>query len=170
MVFVLSVNTEFERFASTLDSLQRDQLPFATARALTTIARQAERAERDAMSSVFDRPVPFTQRGPGSIAARKDDLTAVVFMRDLQAAYLRRQEEGGTRKPEKGVALVLPVQVARNTYGNIPYKGLARAKMRKGVFVGKVGGVGGFWQRTGPKGRKVKLLAAFRGSADYRPR
>lgn len=170
MVLVLSVKTEFDAFAATLNSVERDQLPFAAARALTAIARQAERAQRDAMGSVFDKPTPFTQRGPGSLAARKDDLTAIVFMRDAQAAYLRRQEQGGTRTPDKGSALVLPVQVKRNVYGNIPNKGLARAKARRSVFVGKVKGVGGFWQRTGPKGRKLKLLAAFEGSAQYSPR
>lgn len=167
MVAILSVETEWAAFARTLDDIQREQLPLATARALTSIARGAERAQRAALPSVFDKPTPFTARGPGSIAARKTDLTAIVFIRDRQAAYLRRQEEGGQRRPEKGVALVIPGQVRRNAYGNIPYRGLARAKARRDVFVGRVKGVGGFWQRDG---RKLKLLAAFEASADYNPR
>lgn len=167
MVAIFSVETEWAAFARTLDDLQRDQLPFATARALTTVARGAERAQRDALPGVFDKPTPFTARGPGSIAARKTDLTAIVFIRDRQAAYLRRQETGGTRRPEKGVALVIPGQVRLNAYGNIPYRGLARAKARRNVFVGKINGIGGFWQRDG---RKLKLLAAFEASAAYSPR
>lgn len=168
-MLTIDVRTEFSAFARTLNDFQRNQLPYAAALALAAVAREVEKDVRDSLPSVFDKPTPFTQRGPGSRGATKRSLTAEVFVRDRQAQYLALQEMGGTRKPEGGKALTLPVGVRVNQYGNIPHKALARLKASsKEVFVGQVRGIGGFWQRRG-RGR-VKLLAAFRAEAKYQPR
>lgn len=166
---ILVVRDDLWRFRAKLDDVSKRQLPFACARALTESARAAQQDVTRSLPAIFDRPTPFTQRAIGIKAARKNDLTAMIFVKDIQAGYLRLEETGGVRLPT-GRALVLPVDVQRNAYGNIP-KGLLKrlkAKGKTGVFVGTVKGVAGFWQR-GPHG-SIRLLAAFRSKAVYRPR
>jgi hypothetical protein len=162
----ISVRHDFDRLSRTLDNFSRKQLPFAAARALTTIAREAGNDVTRGLSEDLDRPTPFTKKAVAVLPARKTDLRAVVLIKDRQAQYLGYQIRGGQREP-KGKALVLPAGIRLNQFGNIPRHGLARAKANKDTFVGVVKGVGGFWQRT--KGGGLKLLAAFIPQATYKP-
>ena len=165
----ISFRSEWKAFAAQLDDIERKQLPYATARSLTETAKAAQAEITRALPSIFDRPTPFTMRAIGIKPARKDDLTAEVFVRDIQAEYLKLEETGGTRQPKK-TALVIPANIRLNEYGNIPRGALQRLKGRgkNAVFVGTVKGVGGFWQR-GPH-HSIRLLAAFAPRAQYRPR
>lgn len=163
----IRVSHDLHRLGRTLDKFQKQQLPFATARALTAVARSAGHEVTRSLPTTLDRPTPFTRRAIGITPARKTNLQSEVFIKDVQAQYLGLQEQGGPREP-KGKALVLPVGVKLNQYGNIARRALARAKGRKDTFVGTVKGVGGFWQRT--KNGGLKLLAAFRPKATYQPR
>lgn len=165
----VSLRSEWKAFAAQLDDFQRTQLPYATARALTETARAVQKAVTSELPSIFDRPTPFTMRGLAIKPARKADLTAEVFVKDIQARYLKLEETGGTRTPPK-TALVVPVGIPLNQYGNIPRGALQRLKGRgkAAVFVGTVKGVGGFWQR-GPF-HSLRLLAAFTPRVHYRPR
>jgi hypothetical protein len=166
------------------------QLPFVTAMALTSVVKQAQAAEKQALPSVFDKPTPFTLRGIAVQTASKDRPTAAVYVRPQQAAAgLLLQETGGTRTPPKR-ALVQPVQARLNQYGNLPRRGLKNLLARPDVFVGTVKEIGGVWQRpargkrrdgtSGAKGNtaaKMKgqrtgltLLIAFGDDARYQPR
>lgn len=96
----LSIHTDFPRAERALLILARDQVPYAASRALNDCARAAVEKVNGAMSSVFDRPTPFTERtavAPGSLAALKDRLAAVVTLRPIPAKYLLHEEIGGTR-------------------------------------------------------------------------
>lgn len=159
-MITISVRSDLARMQRTMTELERRQLPFATALALTRTAQAAQRAVVRELPSAFDRPTPFTQRGVAVKAATKQTLEAEVFVRPIQAAYLALQEAGGTREPKKR-ALVIPAGIRLNQYGNIPARALARAKGRKDVFVGTVKGKAGFWQRGKDGG--LKLLAGFSG-------
>jgi hypothetical protein len=165
----VSLKSEWKAFGEQLDDLSREQLPYATARALTETARAVQRTITAELPSIFDRPTPFTMRALAIKPARKSDLTAEVFVKDIQAAYLKLEETGGTRTPKR-TALVLPADIRLNQYGNIPRAALQRLKGRgkAAVFVGTVKGVGGFWQR-GPL-HSLRLLAAFKPAAQYKPR
>lgn len=164
---VVSVRSDFWKFRDGLTDLQKTQMPFAAARALTDTAKAAKDGVTAELPSIFDRPTLFTQRAIGTKSARKNDLVAEIFVKDIQADYLRLEETGGTRLPEK-TALVIPVDAQRNQYGNMPKGYLQRMKARADVFSGVINGVGGFWQRL-PDGR-LKLLAAFEKKASYKPR
>jgi hypothetical protein len=146
---------------------QRDQVPFAIARALTKTAQAGQGAATGAINTVFDRPTPFTQRGVRILPARKTDLEARVFLQDVQARYLGLQIAGGTRKPKKR-ALVLPTELKTNRYGNIAQGAIKRLLARKDTFSGSIRGVGGIWQRT--KGGRLKLLIAYEDEAKYEKR
>lgn len=155
-------------FRRDFDNFATKQLPFATARALTETARKAAAVETQALSQTLDRPTPFTLRGPTVQSAGKSNLTAVLDMRPIQAAYLAPEEFGEPQKVAK-TAVVVPVDAALNSYGNLPPKALLRYKGRKDVFVGRitVNGrtIGGVWQRIAPaKGKakgRLKLLLTF---------
>jgi hypothetical protein len=165
----ISLRSEWKAFAARLDDAARQQLPYATARSLTEAAKAAQGGITRELPTIFDRPTPFTMRAIGIVPARKDTLTAEVFVKDIQAQYLKLEETGGTRQPKK-TALVLPTDIKLDVYGNIPRGALQRMKGRgkAAVFVGTVKGIGGFWQR-GPL-HSIRLLAAFAPRAEYRPR
>ena len=138
--------------------LRRDQVPYATARALTKTAQAVRLDVMAELPKVFDRPVPFTMGAIGYLAASKTSLESSVFIRDAQAAYLRKQIEGRTELP-KGRALVEPVNVDLNQYGNMPRNKVRQLLARKNVFSGSVNGIAGIWQRVGR--RQLKLLVKF---------
>lgn len=82
----------------------RDQVPFATAVALTRTARDVREVERKSMPTVFDRPVPYTLNSLYVKPATKQDLTARVWVKDDRAGsgtpatrYLVPEIEGGRR-------------------------------------------------------------------------
>lgn len=163
-MITLRVTTDFARMQRILGDFERNQLPFAAARALTAVAKAAQREATEELPKAFDRPTPFTRRAVAVRSATKTSLEAVVFVRPIQAQYLGLAETGGTQEPKKA-ALVTPVSQRLNQYGNIPNRALSRAKARKNVFVGQVRGVGGFWQRTKDG---LVLLARFDASRAVR--
>lgn len=143
------------------------QIPFALALGLTTAAQKAKGAVERQIDRAFDRPTPFTRRAVGITRATKTTLSATVFIKDAQAAYLFRQEVGGQRRPVKR-ALLIPVGAKLNQYGNLSQNQLKRLLTRPDTFSGTIGGVGGIWQRQ--KLGSPKLLIAFAPHAEYEPR
>lgn len=170
-------------------------LRFGIARGLTETAKEAAKAIEADMPRIFDRPTAFTQRGIGFAPANKTTLTARVFVRDMQAKYLMRQERGGIRTPEPGSPITLPVKQRLNQHGNLGRGTIARLRAKPNVFA--VNGKGktahlppGIYERLGTRkarglgssrGRKatagrggqksrVKLLVAFEPKAKYQPR
>ncbi|KWT89340.1 MULTISPECIES: hypothetical protein [unclassified Variovorax] len=179
----ISVRVDVKRIERSLSNLAYQQMPFATAKALTALAKIVQKGEQVAMGSVFDRPTPFTVNAVGVRAARKDNLEALVFVKDIAAAYLEPYEFGGSNKLNSR-ALLKPVGAPLNQYGNLAKTKLSQLKAKGNTFVGKVKGKGGqqingVWQRI-PAGKgkpaSMKLLIRF-GDAhkatqhlDYRKR
>ena len=136
---------------------QARQVPFAIAKALTLTARDARQDVIDKLPAIIDRPTPFTLRGIGYKPANKVNLSAEVFIRDVQAQYLAKLIRGGTEMPKKR-ALVEPATIRLNQYGNLPRAALSRLRGRKDTFSANINGVGGIWKR---QGSGVKLLVKF---------
>lgn len=177
-MFEISIKADVKALARSLDAFAKTQVPFATAKALTAVAKRVQEAETKAFGDVFDRPTLFTQRSVGVKAARKNDLNAVVFVKDIAAKYLLPYETGGKHflpHSKRGGTLFNPKAQPVNQYGNLPNGVLRRLAGRADVFVGAVqtkGGttVNGVWQRpaaAGAKGRglnrtgSLKLLVRF---------
>lgn len=174
----IRVSTDVAKFKAALGATMRKQMPFATALALTTVAKAAQGATEGAMPSVFDRPIPFTQRGVAIQPATKAKPIARVFFKDRQAAYLALQETGGARKPRKK-ALLMPEAAKVNQHGNMRRSTFEGLKRNKNTFVGTINGASGLWRRPkrgtrsdGTYGNKgsPELMVAFEASATYRPR
>tara|TARA_R110000751_G_scaffold146094_9_gene250005 strand:+ start:10674 stop:11267 length:594 start_codon:yes stop_codon:yes gene_type:complete len=144
------------------------QLPFATAKALTdTVRLDLKPAAERLIARRLDKPTPFTKRGIAFSGANKQGLIASVFVKDIQAEYLRVQEEGGTTTP-KGRAFLIPVGQRRNKYGNMTRNAVKAALAKPATFSGRVKGVGGIWQRM--KSGKLKLLIRYEDKTTYSPR
>ena len=79
--------------------LVSDQVPYATAVALTKTAQDAARELNAELPRYLDNPTPFTRNAFTLKRATKRDLNAIVFAKDVQAKYLRYQVFGGARAP-----------------------------------------------------------------------
>ena len=145
-----------------LNQLQRvrKQIPFATAQALTSVARQIQDAQKTAIKRTFENPTPFTVNSVRSQGARKGNLTARVFVMDKAAAYLEPFEFGGQHKLNSR-ALLNPKNVRLNKYGNLGNRKMD-ARKKDDTFIGEVKGVAGLWKRKKTKhnrsGRGKKRL------------
>jgi hypothetical protein len=166
----ISVRADVKRLQQSLDRLANTQVPYATALALTAVAKRVQEAEAKALSATFKNPVPFTQRAFRVRPARKSNLTAIVFALPIQAAYLEPSEDGVPQALGKGKRIRTPVDIGVNASGDIPKGTIKRLAGRKDVFVGEVKGVNGVWQRLPSKGKRrgnakqgqrLRLLIAF---------
>ncbi|MMZ47293.1 hypothetical protein D3C81_263530 [compost metagenome] len=146
----------------------RKQIPFATAQALTRVARQIAAAEKTALQRKLDNPTPFTVNSVRSSGARKDSLTAKVFVMNTAASYLEPFEFGGQHKLNSQ-ALLNPKNIKLNKYGNLTRNKMTQLKAKPDVFIGELStrygsGVNGVWQRVkakkGKKGKKRRKRSA----------
>lgn len=186
-------------FSNTVSAMERDigqmgkQSQFALASALTQQARAIADGLPGQMASQLDRPTAFTQRGVFTVRAQKNELRAVVGIKDAQAAYLHWQVEGGVRAPARR-ALKLPGDVRLDGSGNIPRtlikqliaraqsgrRATKRQQERFGVsravdiFYGEPGDgrPAGIYKRVGEGDaqRLVPVVVFPQQSATYRPR
>lgn len=162
-MILFNVETNIRALSKKLDAFALRQLPFATAQALTGVAKAIVKAEQVNEVKVLDRPKGFTTGAIGVIRATKDNPTARVYMKDLTARYLEPYEFGGLNVLN-GRALLKPVGAVTDLdkFGNLPRGWLAKMKGRSDIYVGKVqtktGTVDGVWQRVTEAGGSVKVL------------
>lgn len=158
-----------------LFALGADQVPFASALALTALARGVADLERDEVKATFDNPTPFTQNAWRVTPATKRSPVAYVRAKDIQAQYLEPYVDGGDRWLGHKRAMLAPRQATLNQYGNLPRNALKRYQGRKDVFVGKIKFkktgeiVSGVWQRGvgAGKGPEVKRGKRNKGGGEY---
>ena len=162
-----SVRSNVKEISKTLTALAYKQVEFATALALTDLAKQVQKAESDNIKATFKHPKPFTVNAVGMRGATKRNLTAQVFVRPIAAKYLAPYEGGGTHELP-GRAVLNPKDIRLDHYGQLTRATLKRLKARPDVFIGAVktaaGMVNGVWQRTKPKRGQpggLKLLIRF---------
>ncbi|HEY3909463.1 MAG TPA: hypothetical protein VGM07_06190 [Stellaceae bacterium] len=181
-MITLRTTNDFARLGRALDAFGRQQLPYAAALALTATARAAQQEVTRNLPAIFSAkgpPTPFTKQAIGFSPARKANLAAAVFVKRQHAKYLLIEETGGVRVRAPGAPVLVPVDVKRNDYGNIP-RNLLRKLLEEPetYFIGRARGFYGLWERTRRPGqshvlrtgRGLRLLVAFREEAKYRPR
>ncbi len=162
----ISVRSNVKEASAQLSRIKRNQIAFASAVALTKTAEFTAVNLNNDTRKYFQNPTPFTQRAFRFKRATKRNQTALVFAAPIQDEYLRFAVFGGTRRP-RGRALVLPVGIRLNRYGNIARGRVRRLLARRDTFSGTIRGVAGIWQRT-RKG--LKLLIAYEEQARYEKR
>lgn len=164
---LFSISSDLRQLEKDLSDIEKKQIPFAASRAINETAEIVKEELIEQLDKDLDRPTPFTKRGFYIRRSSKRDLTAIVGIKDIQAEYLGLQIEGGREKP-KGFALITPVNIRLNKYGNLT-KGKVKELLEKpGVFSGTVGGVGGIWQKN--KRGQLKLLIKYKKEQQYKKR
>lgn len=85
-----------------LTQIQKDVLPKAAAGFLNSLAFEAQKVLKSHVKEAFDGSVPFTERGfvvsKAKPSANLSTMFAEVRIQPAQAAYLKFQIDGGTRK------------------------------------------------------------------------
>jgi len=152
MTFSIDIRSNIKAFERQVSAFAFKQLPFATALALTDLAKDVQAAEQENERKVLDRPRPFTTGAIGVRKANKARMEATVFVKDITAAYLEPYQFGGKNKLNSR-ALLKPVDAVQDLdqFGNLPRNFLRKLKGRPDIFVGtiqtKAGPVNGVWQR-----------------------
>jgi len=163
---IISVTSDIDAVAARVFGELRKQIPFGAALGITRTAQDVQRAETQAINDVFDRPTNFTLNAVGYTAATKATLTATVFIKPIQAGYLKWQEVGGTRYPQ-GRALVLPTPSSNlDAYGNLRRGVVKQYLARPDTFSGTFRGTAGIWLR---QGKHLRLLIQYEPKATYEP-
>lgn len=156
-MIAVSVRGDMKAMQKAFVDLRGKQVPFATALALTTLAKGVQAAEADEIDKTFDKATPFTRNAIAIVPATKLKPVAVVFPKDVQAAYLAPYVAGGDRSLGSKKGMLVPIGAATNQYGNLNRGQLARIKGKPNVFVGAVTfrksgkTVRGVWQRSAVK-------------------
>jgi hypothetical protein len=155
----LNIRSNINQIQKSLDEFARRQVPYATAIALTALAKEVMAAEQKNLETTFKHPKPFTVKSLGVQAARKNDLHAVVFMRPVAAKYLKPYDTGGLHVLP-GKALFNPKDLQLDQYGQLPQRVMQRLKARSDIFIGPIktkhGVINGVWQKTAPPVQKGK--------------
>jgi hypothetical protein len=103
------VKSNVKGFAKHLNAVQKKQLPFATARALTWTAKDAQKRLQESMPETFNVTRKWwMQQQPTGIkvkSAKKAELQADVF---TLAYFAFLQEEGGVKIPFKSRGILVP--------------------------------------------------------------
>lgn len=157
---MIKLDFDLSDFEVGLNRLEHKQMPFASSVALNRTVMDVKQNTTRRLSKDIDRPTPFTQRGIFTRPSTKTRLVAEVGFKDIQAGYLQYLSEGGTRRPN-GRAIVVPVGMRLNKYGNMTRTAVRRALADPRVFSGKVKGVSGIWKRP-RKGTQRKSSAKAR--------
>ena len=178
----IKIKSDTKRVKKWLTAVQKKQIPFATARAITQTLQIARKDVIRQLDKDINKPTPFTRRGFRVDGANKKTLTGRLFILPKQHEYLKWQIFGGVRLP-RGVALAMrpakpgPGRIRLNRFGNVPPAQQARQQLARGAFSATINGVAGIWKapkktKTGKtrKGSKFQLLLAYETQAVYRPR
>lgn len=138
-MLTIDVRSNIPAALAKLDNFRRDQLPFATAKALTDTAGDVQKELTETIPRALDRPIPYTRNSVWKTPATKRRLTAVVglvneaFKGTPPSKYLRALILGGERKNKRFEGLLrragmlgpneflVPGQAAPiDNFGNVP--------------------------------------------------
>lgn len=177
---MISVQAEIKQATKHLNSVQKRQIPFAVASTLTELAMQLARKEMPELTrkTFQGGATSFTQKAFLYGKATKATLTSRVYAKAKQGEYLHFQVSGGSRFPNRK-AIIVPTNNTRlNKLGNITRGTMDKMFQDKSkYFRGKPKGMPdageGVWERYGRQskrgGQRIRMVAAFRGNAQYKP-
>ena len=165
-----SIKSNVDEFAKVIDDFGRKQLPYAVSLTINKLAKAVVAGEVEGIAETFPTATPFTKGGVSFIPSNKNILEAVVFVKDIQAEYLEPYEFGGNEIPAgpSHTAMLRPIGIKTNQYGNIPYQRVKNLKAQPNVFSWEVKlkngtRIGGVFQRLKGKGGgpRLKILVRF---------
>ena len=151
----LTVELETSEALRALDDLRRRQVPFATARALTQTAADAQRVIRSELPDRFVIRSRWLEQGIRTERATKREPVSVVYSRD---PFMVEHETGGRRRGRKGVRAI-PRAIRKTPKQRItPARRPAAILKRKRTYVGPIregSSTEAIFQRVGKSGRRL---------------
>lgn len=136
---MIKIDFDLKQFNQAMSDLEKRQLPFAIASALSKTAVEAKNEVIKEMKKVFKNPTPYTLGSVYTRPARKTNLEALVWLKDSggkgipATKYLWVQVFGGKRAQKRHESALtraglipagrgtVPASGARvNAYGNLP--------------------------------------------------
>lgn len=164
----LNVKNNVKDFTRHLNRIQKKQLPFATARALTWTAQATQKALQDWVQKVFNVTKKWwLKQQPTGIKIKPAQKTRLIAEVYTNAYFADLQEKGGTKRPHRSRSLLIPtdkVPKSRRKAG-----GAAQMLKTKNVFSTSKG----IYRRKGGKKRKnqrIELLFTKEKIAQVKPR
>tara|TARA_B100001250_G_scaffold249230_1_gene214245 strand:+ start:1155 stop:1742 length:588 start_codon:yes stop_codon:yes gene_type:complete len=162
----VNVKTNIKEITKWTTSVQKKQIPFATANAINQTLFQTRKVMMKQTEQKLDNPTPFTVKSFLVDRAKKTKLIGILFIREAAEKYLKFQIDGGTRS--SGKKFSIPTKNAKlNKYGNIIGKRTGLIK-KQSQFLQTINGITGVWERQ--KDNTLKLIIALRNSANYKPK
>ncbi len=126
LMFALSIKAETAKFAAALSAVASKQLPYAISRALNDTAQDVLADNKRLMTSVFDRPTPFTLNAFYAKPATQQSLSTTVQRKDQVVGkhYLETEASGGARG-QTGIDKLLSMRIAYagHLWGVVPGDG-----------------------------------------------
>jgi hypothetical protein len=125
----ISFESNIRQWSAAMTSFEREQVPFATALALTNTAKDMRTYHQSLMPVIFDRPTRFTVNSLYYLSARKSDAvaTAGIYFKDssrFRRHYLMPQVEGGSRPIKRFERWLIGRRIMRAGEFAVPAKGL----------------------------------------------
>jgi len=119
----MSVDSNISKVMRSLNNIQREQLPFAIALAMTRTVEGLEREEKKQLRSTLHKPTAYTKSFLAKKTANKKDrpINASVFFREFAgkgtpaSKYLTPNIKGG-RRGQKRHEIALSAKVGRKIY------------------------------------------------------
>ena len=163
----IDIRADTKQFKKKLGLLQRRHIPKATNDAINKTLFGLRKVMIKQLIDKLDRPTPFTQKGFHVRQSMIKNLFGMLFIKDIQAQYLKYQIDGGVRSGNPNVAVPFTKNVKLNKFGNVTGRKSGLIK-RNTQFIGEINNVAGVYQRMAKN--KLKLLHAFERSVDYQAR
>lgn len=159
MVMEVSVKSNVREVAKKFGRFHRNQVPFATASALTKTMQAAQKEIQEEIPNRFNVTKKWwLKQQPTGVKikpATKRQLWASVF---TNAYFAPLQEEGGTKKPFKGGRLAVPTDKVR-ARRNRKSGGVREISNRPNTFFAKTNtGKTALWRRRTKKAYPIDLL------------
>lgn len=165
-MFDLNVKHNVKEFTRYLDRIQKQQVPFATAQALTKTAQDTQTGLYKQVQAVFHVTKKWwLKQQPTGIKIRPATKARLIASVYTAAFFADLQEEGGTKRPVRHNNLLVPTS---NTPQSRRKAGGASIMLQSNrVFSNKRG----IWRRKGGKKNTViEMLFARTKTAQITPR
>ena len=177
----VSVQSNIRDVASRLTRIEREQLPYATSRALTkTVFQLKSDTAPESMRKEMVAPVRYTLGGIRYKGATKTNLKASVYVENGRLKYLRHVATGKDREPITFPYVMVPIGLDRlGGRGRVINNRLARSYRAQLLakddhFEAQIRNTKGIWQRVGPPGvrggqpRNIRLVVLYLPRTTYR--
>tara|TARA_Y100000114_G_C11680392_1_gene288321 strand:+ start:212 stop:859 length:648 start_codon:yes stop_codon:yes gene_type:complete len=173
MALEINVESNISALTKAMDAFGKDQLPFATSRALNDAAFDVRNT---IVEQTFTRSFNVKNKRFAGVAfkvdpAKKRKLEARVFDR-LKKDYLALQESGGTKRP-RGNNIAIPTDEIRVTGRGVTKARRPRQLLQSGKRAFRTKSKTGqdiIAQRRGKKRYPIKVLYVLEPQADIKPR